>query len=98
MEYIILAVVAGFGQAAAHWFPWQKTTGKLPRVAAYTIGTCIMLFPYTVWLVFSQQWEAAIGLAVVVVTSGIVVAGAYGVDAAAEHKAHKEIIGKYQND
>lgn len=39
-KFLVCATVPGLAMAAAHWFPWRATFGrKLPRLAAYAIGT-----------------------------------------------------------
>lgn len=99
MEYLLLAVVAGMGQGLAHWFPWKKIIGKpLPRVAAYVVGTVVMITPFGVWLAITGQWTALWGILTVAVASGASVIGAYGIDAAVEHQTMKDVIRKYQDE
>lgn len=68
--------------AAAHFFNWSRLLGyKLPRVAAYTIGSACL------WVGFSYWWESAYGnwvapvmLGVVMLVGGLAVSLFYAID------------------
>lgn len=98
VEYIILAVVAGLGQAVAHWFPWKKILKHdLPRIPSYIIGTLMMQLPFAIYLAISGQTPALIGLTVVIGASGLAVLLAYAVDLFIENEIITTVLRKYQN-
>lgn len=78
----VTVIVAALALLALHWLPWRKLLGrKLPRPAAYILGTLAMALPltglYTAWgLVWPvvAQWAVVAG-------SGVAVLGAYLFDA-----------------
>jgi len=72
---------------AQHYAPWQRWLGvKLPRLAAYTLGTLALAVPLGWLFIEWQAWESLKALALVVITGGATVAGAYLFDAFWEHR------------
>lgn len=98
MEIVIVAIIAALGQIAAHYFPWHKLfRGGLPKVAAYSIGTAFMALPATGWMVWAQEYRAAIVLWSAIAASGLAVMGAYALDGYLDHKARAEDLEEQIN-
>lgn len=67
-----------------HWFPWEKTIGrKLPRVWAYILGVGAILLTlsglFLHWRVH-EPGDHLLGLWAVVISAGLSVFSAYGID------------------
>lgn len=49
MEFWIVGTTSALAIGVAHWLPWRMMLGHdLPRLAAYTIGTAIIMVPPTI--------------------------------------------------
>ena len=111
MDILILALLSGIAQLAAHYIPWKLILRrKLRRTEAYTIGVALMMVPFSVWagpdgFCGGCCWP----LWVVIVTNGALVIGAYVLDhylltaslaqaADAENKLMRESDFNDQND
>lgn len=81
MDMLIMAVLSGVAQLAAHYLPWKLILGRqLRRTEAYVIGVVLMLVPFSVWLGLQGLWDVLLALWVVIVVSGLTVIGAYALD------------------
>lgn len=81
MDILILAVISGVAQLAAHYIPWKQILHrKLKRTEAYIVGVLLMMVPFSVWLGVLGLWRVLLGLWIVIVTSGGLVIGAYALD------------------
>ena len=81
MDILILALLSGIAQLAAHYIPWKLILHrKLRRTEAYTIGVALMMVPFSVWLGVLGLWRVLLALWVVILTSGSFVIGAYVLD------------------
>lgn len=82
MDILILVVISGIAQLAAHYFPWKKWLHReLKRTEAYAIGTVLMLVPYSIWMGWVLYcWRFVLALWAVVFISGFMVIGAYAFD------------------
>lgn len=89
----IAALVSALLIIAEHYFPWRVVLhGKrLPRIAAYTLGTLAVLLPFTYWLIKQPNClshiAAANALWVVTVVAGAACIGCYALDKALEYRS-----------
>jgi len=65
-----------------HYFPWRILLRgrKLPRLAAYTLGSLGMMGPLTAWLWLNGDFEIIQALWLVVCAAGLMVFALYGLD------------------
>lgn len=81
MDILILTVLSGISQLAAHYIPWKLILHRpLKRTEAYVIGVVLMIVPFSVWLGQLGLWRVLLALWCVVITSGLFVIGAYSLD------------------
>ena len=80
-QIALTALITVMARLAEHWFPWQlMLRRKLPRPAAYVAGVLALIAPLTVLF---WQWglsQAIWALWAVVISGGLAVMGAYGLD------------------
>jgi len=78
---LIFATLAAVGQLAAHYIPWEKLIGRrLPRLAAYTVGTGINTAAFIGWALFTGNVESIWALVAIVLASGTLVALVWWMD------------------
>lgn len=81
MDILILSLLSGISQLAAHYIPWQRILRRqLHPTEAYVIGVVLMMIPVSVWLVLAQDWRVLLALWCVIASSGLSVIGAYALD------------------
>ena len=110
MDIVIIALLSGVAQLAAHYIPWQRMLRRrLHPTEAYVIGVVLMMMPISVWLILAQDWRVLLALWCVIASSGVMVIGAYGLDAYlqtvehnraadAENRMMRESVFDDQND
>ena len=76
---IVMVILTEFG---LHYFPWRVLCrgNELPRLAAYTLGLLGMMGPLTAWLWALGEIVVIQTLWVVIVSAGLTVFAAYGLD------------------
>jgi hypothetical protein len=78
--------MVAMAEGLLHYFPWRVLLKgkKLPRVAAYTLGTLAMMAPLTAWLWEQGQTVKTVDvietLWVSIFTAGLTVLALYGLD------------------
>ena len=86
-------LAAFFVQLGSHFIPWAQIFGKrkLPRLAAYIIGTLIIGAIFTLWALSHNQTAALLMYWLIVVASGAGVGMGYGIDwlINARYRAHE---------
>ena len=80
-DILLTCVVAALLLLVEHWFPWRLALGRdLPRLAAYVLGVLALVVPLTVLFAQRGELDAAIGMWAVIVSGGLAVILAHGVD------------------
>lgn len=69
--------VAFLGELLLHWAPWPRT---LPRVVAYALGVLVILIGCAIWLIPTGRSREMLGIAAIVVASGLSTLLGYGID------------------
>jgi len=82
MNITALIVLVVFIEAFLHYFPWRLIlAGKeLPRVLAYMLGVLGLMVPFSAWLFENGEWIIVRTLWLVIVSGGLSVMAAYGLD------------------
>jgi len=84
-ELIVASSLCGLTQAVAHWFPWNKLTGKeLEPPFNYIVGMSQILITFTCWANRQKHLsanDAIQGITAITGASGIAVIGGYVIDA-----------------
>lgn len=80
-EIVVTVLLAVLCELALHWFPWRMVfVNGLPRVLAYTSGMLGIVLPFSGLLVLWGELLVLAVLWLVVVSCGVAVTGAYGLD------------------
>jgi hypothetical protein len=80
-EILLACVVTMLLLLVEHWFPWRLMLRRdLPRLAAYVLGVLALAGPLTALFVRWKAWMPLAGLWSVIVSGGLAVMVAYGVD------------------
>ena len=81
----IAALIAMLVVMLEHWLPWNLLLLKMRpgRIASYLMGVLAFLIPMTVLFLITKMiegWQVAVGLWIVVISSGFGTVLAYGID------------------
>lgn len=92
-QFSVLAIVTISLIGFSHYFPWRLLIGKrLPRLAAYTLGTLIMMLPLSVLFALRGEWNSLIALAVAVISAGLATIACYLFDDYLDHRAKSKMV------
>ena len=69
-------------EALLHYFPWRMLLKgrELPRIAAYTLGICGLMIPFSAWLWERGEFYIVQILWMVIIVGGLIVLALYGLD------------------
>lgn len=80
--FLVGATISTLLLALGHWFPWQAWLGqRLSRLGAYAYGAACLWLGFTIWRAWHNDFTTPLGLALIYLLGGLVVAGAYRFDA-----------------
>lgn len=82
MNIVTLIALVVFIEAFLHYCPWRLILGgkNLHRVVAYMLGVLGLMVPFTAWLIENGEWVIVRTLWLVIVSGGLSVMVAYGLD------------------
>lgn len=82
MQLWVLIALVMTTELGLHYFPWRILLRgrKLPRLAAYTLGSLGMMGPFTAWLWNTGEIEIIRALWMVIGAAGLTVFALYGLD------------------
>ena len=87
----IAALIAMLVVMLEHWLPWNLLLLRMRpgRIASYLMGVLAFLVPLTVLFLMTKMiegWQVAVGLWIVISSSGFGTVLAYGVDDLLDHR------------
>lgn len=96
MSFLAGVLVSSFMLLTGHWFQWSYFLGtELPKFCAYIYGTVAIWSGFSVWRLLRGDKNTPLGLGIISIISGLVVAMAYFLDLVAGATATKWQDGKF---
>jgi hypothetical protein len=98
-EVLLAAVVSGLIAMLQHWSPWNELLGhKLPRLAAYVLGTLAIIIPACAAIVLGNLagWLAVMTLVGCTVAAGLGTVMGYLVDVWVIERAERAALEKVE--
>ena len=82
MDFWALIALVMTAELGLHYFPWRMLLkGRdLPRVAAYVLGVCGLMIPFSAWLWRRGEIGVIQTLWLVIAAGGLTVMALYGLD------------------